>query len=103
MSRAALAKLQAYKKRMGWSFPPGIPVGSDFNYDFHTSHTKQEWEIGFVNYNFREWRTPLSSEAPILDEIGASVGTDWQTYRQEGPGMSAFALEDDVVYHTYSA
>src|SRR5260370_8389338 len=42
-------------------------------------------------------------ESPMLAGIGASVGTDWPTYRREGPGVSAFALEDGVVYYTYSA
>src|SRR5258708_36710720 len=42
-------------------------------------------------------------ESPTLDAIASSVGTDWPTYRREGPGVSAFALEDGVVYHTYSA
>jgi predicted dithiol-disulfide oxidoreductase (DUF899 family) len=41
-------------------------------------------------------------ESPLLAEIASSVGTDWPTYRREGPGMSTFALEDGVVYHTYS-
>ena len=40
---------------------------------------------------------------PWLDEIASTVGADWGTYRREGPGMSAFALEDGAVYHTYSA
>ena len=35
--------------------------------------------------------------------LAASVGTDWATYTREGPGMSAFALENGVLYHTYSA
>ena len=49
-------------------------------------------------------RPRSQQESPGLDEIAASmVGTDWETYRREGPGMSAFALEDGVVYHTYSA
>jgi predicted dithiol-disulfide oxidoreductase (DUF899 family) len=103
VSRAPLTKLQAYQNRMGWTFPWASSSGSDFNYDFHISHTKQEWETGVVEYNFREWPTPDSTESPILDQLGASVGTDWPTYRQEGPGMSAFVLEDGVVYHTYSA
>src|SRR5260221_10517378 len=53
VSRAPLAKLQAYKRRMGWSFPWASSFDSDFNYDFHTSHTKEEWDSGAVEYNFR--------------------------------------------------
>ncbi len=103
VSRAPLAKLQAYKRRMGWSFPWASSSGSDFNYDFQVAHTTEQWQSGVVDYNFRAWRTPQSGESPILGALASSVGTDWPTYRREGPGMSAFALEDGVVYHTYSA
>jgi predicted dithiol-disulfide oxidoreductase (DUF899 family) len=106
VSRAPLAKLQAYKQRMGWSFPWASSFGSDFNHDFQVAHTKEDWQSGFVEYNFRELDVrPLESEEAnqALAEWAASVGTDWPTYRREGPGMSAFALEDGVVYHTYSA
>src|SRR2546429_7235677 len=77
-----------------------------FNYDFHVTHTKKEWEAGKGEYNFRsmDFRLPASGENdPFITQLTASVGTDWPTYRQEGPGMSAFVLEDGVVYHTYSA
>jgi predicted dithiol-disulfide oxidoreductase (DUF899 family) len=105
VSRAPLAKLQAYKQRMGWSFPWASSFGGDFNYDFHVSHTEEEWRSGATEYNFRDvdLRMPEGQENPFITEITASVGTDWPTYRREGPGVSAFALEDGVVYHTYSA
>jgi predicted dithiol-disulfide oxidoreductase (DUF899 family) len=104
VSRAPLAKLQTYKRRMGWSFPWASSAESDFNYDFGTSHRKEQWESGVVEYNFRPLQVPVASEeTPWLDEIASTVGADWATYRQEGPGMSAFALEDGAVYHTYSA
>jgi predicted dithiol-disulfide oxidoreductase (DUF899 family) len=82
-----------------------IADGSDFNYDFHVTHTKEEWDSEAVEYNFRavDFRPPAGQETPILAEFASSVGTDWETYRREGPGVSAFALEDGVVYHTYSA
>ena len=104
VSRAELPKLQAYKRRMGWSFPWASSFGSDFNYDFHVSHTDKEWRSGSVDYNFRsvDFRLPEGQENAFIDELTASVGTDWPTYRKEGPGMSAFALQGDVVYHTYS-
>ena len=54
VSRAPLAKLQAYKQRMGWSFPWASSSDSDFNYDFHVTHTEEEWQSGVVEYNFRE-------------------------------------------------
>src|SRR6202795_981763 len=52
VSRAPLAKLRAYKKRMGWSFPWASSLNSDFNHDFQAAHTKEEWESGAVEYNF---------------------------------------------------
>jgi predicted dithiol-disulfide oxidoreductase (DUF899 family) len=105
VSRAPFAKLQAYKRRMGWSFPWASSYGSDFNYDFHTSHTQEQWESGSVEYNFRpvDMRQAEGEESPELDEMASSTGTDWATYTREGPGVSAFALDDGVVYHTYSA
>jgi predicted dithiol-disulfide oxidoreductase (DUF899 family) len=105
VSRAPLAKLQAYKRRMGWSFPWASSFGSDFNYDFQVARTKEQWESGVVEYNFRamDMQPPeADEESPEIAAITASVGTDWETYTREGPGMSAFALEDGVVYHTYS-
>src|SRR5665213_3407051 len=53
VSRAPLAKLQAYKRRMGWSFPWASSSGSDFNHDFQAAHTREEWDSGAVEYNFR--------------------------------------------------
>jgi len=105
VSRAPLAKLQAYKRRMGWSFPWASSHGSDFNVDFGVAHTKEEWEAGTVAYNFGDQDLrPAASQEGSLDAFSQSiVGTDWQTYRREGPGVSAFALQDGAVYHTYSA
>src|SRR5215203_4414820 len=106
VSRAPLEKLQAYKQRMGWSFPWASSFGSDFNYDFNTSITEEQQQSGVVEYNFREMDVRPSLEAgqqsPIA-EIAAGLGTDLATYTREAPGMSAFALEVGVVYHTYSA
>jgi predicted dithiol-disulfide oxidoreductase (DUF899 family) len=103
VSRAPLARLQAYKQRMGWSFPWASSFESDFNYDLHVSHSKEEWQAGVVDYNFRTVDFRPAEESPVLAEWASSVGTDFATYRQEGPGVSAFALENGVVYHTYSA
>jgi predicted dithiol-disulfide oxidoreductase (DUF899 family) len=104
VSRAPLAKLQAYKRRMGWSFPWASSFGSDFNYDFNVSYTEEQQQSGAVEYNFRTMDALLEAgkEGPLA-EWAATTGTDWATYTQEAPGMSAFALEDGVVYHTYSA
>jgi predicted dithiol-disulfide oxidoreductase (DUF899 family) len=105
VSRAPIEKLQAYKRRMGWTFPWASSFGSDFNYDFHVSHTQQEWQAGAVDYNFRtmDFRPPTGQDNPFVAALTSAVGTDREIYRCEGPGMSAFAREDGVVYHTYSA
>ena len=106
VSRGPLAKLQAYKRRMGWSFPWASSFGSDFNYDFQAAHTEEQQRSGVVEYNFRTMDVGPSLEAGKegpLAEWAATTGTDWATYAQEAPGMSAFALEDGIVYHTYSA
>ncbi len=106
VSRAPIAKLQAYKRRMGWTFSWASSLGSDFNYDFQAAYTEEQQQSGVVEYNFRSRDVRPSLEAGKagpLAEIAAGVGTDWATYAREAPGMSAFALEDGVVYHTYSA
>jgi predicted dithiol-disulfide oxidoreductase (DUF899 family) len=106
VSRAPLDKLQAYKRRMGWGFPWASSFRNDFNYDFNTSVTEEQQSSGIVEYNFRgvDVRPSLEAgkEGPLA-EIAAGLGTDWATYTREAPGMSAFALDDGVVYHTYSA
>jgi len=106
VSRAPLAKLQAYQRRMGWSFPWASSSGSDFNYDFQAAVTPEQWQSGAAEYNFQptDFRPAAGQDSSGLDEFAAGiVGTDWATYRREGPGVSAFALEDGIVYHTYSA
>jgi predicted dithiol-disulfide oxidoreductase (DUF899 family) len=105
VSRAPLPKLQAYKRRMGWSFPWASSFDSDFNFDFGVAHTKEEWAAGAVKYNFGEedLRAPADEKSSRDAWSESIVGADWETFRREGPGMSAFALEDGAVYHTYSA
>jgi predicted dithiol-disulfide oxidoreductase (DUF899 family) len=105
VSRAPLENLQAYKQRMGWSFPWASSLGSDFNVDFDVALTQEQERSGAFEYNFREssvWSPPEDVRGPF-DAWAATTGTDWATYTRERPGMSAFALEDGVVYHTYSA
>ncbi len=109
VSRAPLAKLQAYKRRMGWTFPWASSFGSDFNVDFNVWFTEEQQREGGVEYNYRreaQWQVPAlvreaGGEGPVA-ELAAMAGTDVATYTRERPGMSAFALEDGVVYHTYS-
>jgi predicted dithiol-disulfide oxidoreductase (DUF899 family) len=105
VSQAPLETLQAYKRRMGWTFPWASSLGSDFNFDFDVSLTEEQQRTNDGQYNFRQINmTPvLESPSEGLTEVAAMTGTDPATYTREGPGMSAFALEDGVVYHTYSA
>jgi predicted dithiol-disulfide oxidoreductase (DUF899 family) len=90
ISRAPLDWLQAYKQRMGWTFPWASSAGSDFNFDFNVSLTPEQ-VAPF-----------LEGELGPVPRIAADCGTDAAGYMQEGPGLSAFAIEDGVVHHTYS-
>jgi len=106
VSRAPIAKLNAFKRRMGWTFPWASSQGSEFNYDFQAAFTEEQQQSGGAEYNFRRSEQPspvdAGNEGPRA-EIAAGVGTDWATFAREAPGVSAFALEAGVVYHTYSA
>ena len=99
VSRAPLAKLQAYRRRMQWTFPWASSSGSDFNPDFAVGFTEAQQREG-IEYNYRR-EAPLTIAGP--DAFAATTGTDAATYSRERPGVSAFVLEDGVVYHTYSA
>jgi predicted dithiol-disulfide oxidoreductase (DUF899 family) len=105
VSRAPLAKLQAYRRRMGWTFLWVSSFGGDFNVDFGVRVTEEQQREGGAEYNYRRGsraRDATAVPAPLI-EIAAGVGTDWATYARERPGMSAFVLEDGVVYHSYSS
>ncbi|HYZ89414.1 MAG TPA: DUF899 domain-containing protein [Myxococcales bacterium] len=102
VSRAPLAKLQAFKRRMGWTFPWASSSGSDFNPDFSVGFTEdQQRREGGIEYNYQ--REPAwQSDGGDVDKMAAMTGTDTATYIRERPGMTAFALEDGAVHHTYS-
>ena len=105
VSRAPLAKLQAYKRRMGWTFPWASAFEGDFNFDFSASFTEEQQRAGIL-YNYQQ-EEPLaglpSQSTPDSDaEFAAMSGTDTATYVRERPGMSAFVLEDGDIYHSYS-
>jgi len=103
VSRAPLAKLQAYKQRMGWTFPWASALHNQFNADFRVAFTEEQQRDGGIAYNFRKekaWQL-RNADGPVA-EFAASTGTDVPTYTRERPGMSAFVLEGGVVYHTYS-
>jgi predicted dithiol-disulfide oxidoreductase (DUF899 family) len=93
---------------MGWRFPWASSFGSDFNQDFAVSFTEQQQQQG-AEYNYR--RSPPTKKdiftgkttTSVPEAIAAMTGVDLPTYAREAPGVSAFVLEDGVVYHTYSA
>ena len=99
VSRAPLAKLGTYKRRMGWTFPWASSDGSDFNSDFSVGFTEEQQRQGGIEYNYRREPPFGGGRASVHAQM---CGTDTATYTRERPGMSAFALEDGVVYHTYS-
>jgi predicted dithiol-disulfide oxidoreductase (DUF899 family) len=104
VSRAPLAKLQAYQRQKGWSFPWASSFGGDFNVDFNVQFSEEEQREGGIEYNYRReshWREP-SSES-LLVQHATAAGTDPATYLRERPGVSAFVLEGGTIYHTYSA
>src|SRR5262245_28614957 len=103
VSRAPLEKLLAYREHMGWTFPWVSSHGGDFNYDFSTSFKPEALREG-GEYNFAPFGDRTRAlEAPSVIASAKSAGARPEDYLQEGPGMSAFALSDGVVYHTYSA
>lgn len=117
VSRAPLAKLQAYKQRMGWSFPWASSAKTDFNADFNVWFTEEQQRSGGVVYNYQAqpaidngpargnnvtaWNEK-GDESPMA-QIAAMTGTDIPTYTRDLPGLSAFVKEGDTVYHTYSS
>ncbi|EPC03190.1 hypothetical protein L861_23050 [Litchfieldella anticariensis FP35 = DSM 16096] len=108
VSRAPLEKLQAYKQRLGWTFPWASSHGSDFNGDFNVWFSEQQQREGGIEYNYQrepeviEWRAGQEGSEGAEDQFAAMCGTDSATFQRDRPGMSAFVLEDGVIYHTYS-
>jgi predicted dithiol-disulfide oxidoreductase (DUF899 family) len=103
VSRAPLAKLAAYKRRMGWTFPWASSFGGDFNADFSVGFTAEEqFETG-IDYNYRhEPKRDRAASGGGASTHAAMCGVDTPTYLRERPGMGAFVIEDGVVHHTYS-
>jgi predicted dithiol-disulfide oxidoreductase (DUF899 family) len=117
VSRAPLAKLQAYKRRMGWTFPWASSHGGDFNSDFNVWFTEKQQREGGIEYNYRRQAAAPAREPPAgktvqerqlsggegpVAEMAAMTGTDVATFTRERPGLSTFVLEEGVVYHSYS-
>jgi predicted dithiol-disulfide oxidoreductase (DUF899 family) len=95
-SRAPLEKLQAYKQRMGWRFPWVSTYGSDFPFDFDLALTGEQMS------GIEEIQTMIKEPPDWLEEWAEDVGTDLETGMAENPSWIAFALDDGVVYHTYT-
>ncbi|MGF6554182.1 putative dithiol-disulfide oxidoreductase (DUF899 family) [Pseudomonas sp. S30_BP2TU TE3576] len=104
ISRAPLAKLQAYKRRMGWTFPWASAADSDFTADFNVYFTEAQQRQGLVEYNYQRGGHAMdASQVPEpVKQFAATCGTDAPTYTRDRPGLSAFVLENGEVYHTYS-
>jgi predicted dithiol-disulfide oxidoreductase (DUF899 family) len=105
VSRAPLAKIQAYKRRMGWTFPWASSFNSDFNADFNVWFTDQQQRDGTIEYNFRQGGHAMDEKdyPQLIVDIARSCGTDAPTFTRERPGVSAFVQKDGAVYHTYSS
>ena len=93
VSRAPLEKLQAFKRRMGWEMPWASSAGSDFNFDFHASHTEEQ---------VRQFVGSMPVEPQVLRQMADATGTDVPGYVSEAPGATVFALAEGAVYKTYS-
>jgi predicted dithiol-disulfide oxidoreductase (DUF899 family) len=118
ISRAPLKTLLAYERRMGWTFPWASAAHTDFNTDYAVSFTEEEQQKG-VKYNFKrepkyspeaaaqsgslQWRQGEKAGERVEQILATMSGVDVPAYHRERPGLSAFALENGLVYHTYSA
>jgi len=100
VSRAPLAKLQGYKRQMAWTFPWASSFGGDFNFDYSVGFTEQQQRESGIEYNYHR-EDALRPSSPS-DQNVWGTGVDLATFARERPGMSAFVLENGVVYHTYS-
>src|SRR5262249_33450351 len=89
VSRAPLAKLQAYKRRLGWTFPWASSFGGDFNFDFSVGFTEQQQREGGIEYNYRR-EGPWKEAGDGATTFAAMAGTDAATFTRERPGLSAF-------------
>jgi predicted dithiol-disulfide oxidoreductase (DUF899 family) len=96
LSRAPLEKLEAYKQRMGWQFPWVSTYESDFPFDFELALTQEQMA------GVDEIQTMIKEPPDWLEDWARDVGTELEKGMAENPTWIAFALEDGVVYHTYT-
>lgn len=104
VSRAPLEKLLAYRQRMGWSFPWASAHDSDFNQDFNVSFTEAQQRSGEIEYNYARGSHAMDA-APVpasVARMAEGCGTDPASFSRDRPGLSAFALQDGAIFHTYS-
>jgi predicted dithiol-disulfide oxidoreductase (DUF899 family) len=106
VSQAPLEKLQAYKRRLRWSFPWVSSARTDFNFDLGFSHTEEQGREALARMTQGESGKPfghgVSGLPPIVEQNARAVGTEVPGYLTESPGFSTFVRDDDAVYHTYS-
>jgi predicted dithiol-disulfide oxidoreductase (DUF899 family) len=105
VSRAPLAKLLAYRQRMGWNFPWASSVDGGFNFDYSASYTPQQQSEG-IEYNYRRekpMKTPAGQPGGAVAQFAAMCGTDTPVYTRERPGVSSFVQEEGAIYHCYSS
>ncbi len=105
VSQAPLEKLQAYKRRMGWSFPWVSSTRTDFNFDLGFSRTEEQSRAAvalLMESGLAASGLPPSGLPPIVEHNASATGTDIVGYLTESPGFSTFANDDDTVYHAYS-
>lgn len=100
-SQAPLEKLQAYRHRMGWSFPWVSTARTDFNFDLGFSFTDEQAREAVAQLR-PTGLTPWAGLPPIVEQNARATGTDVVGYLTESPGFSTFVRDDGTVYHTYS-
>ena len=106
VSRAPIAKLSGYRKRMGWTFPWVSAADSAFNFDFNVSFTEEQQRTGDIEYNYARnahAMDKIEEVPPVVAAIAKDAGTDPASFTRDRPGMSAFIQKDGAIYHTYSA
>jgi predicted dithiol-disulfide oxidoreductase (DUF899 family) len=103
VSQAPLEKLQAYKHRMGWSFPWVSTAHTDFNFDLGFSYTEEQAREAVAQLRPTGLETGSGTGLPpIVEQNAGATGTDVVGYLTESPGFSTFVHDDGAVYHTYS-
>ena len=101
VSQASLEKLQAYKRRMGWTIPWVSASRSDFNFDLGFSQTEEQAREA-VGHIALPSRTLDRAFPPIVEQNARAAGTDIAGYLTESPGFSTFVRDGDDVYQAYS-